>query len=52
MVPLIPTPLAMRDYSGEFRVRIPPHLHRRLAPEAAESNVSLNRLVSARLAHR
>ena len=47
----IPTPLAMRDYSGEFRVRIPPHLHRRLAQEAAESNVSLNRLVSARLAH-
>ena len=47
----IPIPLAMREYSGEFRVRIPPHLHRRLAQEAAESSVSLNRLVSARLAH-
>lgn len=47
----IPIPLATREYSGEFRVRIPPHLHRRLAQEAAESSVSLNRLVSARLAH-
>ena len=47
----IPIPLAMREYSGEFRVRIPPHLHRRLAQEAAESSVSLNRLVSAKLAH-
>jgi predicted HicB family RNase H-like nuclease len=46
-----PLPLAMRSFSGEFRVRIPPHLHRRLAQEAAESHVSLNRLVSARLAH-
>ena len=45
-----PVPLASRPYRGEFRVRIPPHLHRRLAIEAAEANVSLNRLVSAKLA--
>jgi hypothetical protein len=45
-----PLPVASRPYRGEFRVRIPPHLHRRLAIEAAEANVSLNRLVSAKLA--
>lgn len=46
----IPIPVALRPYRGEFRVRIPPHLHRRLAIEAAEAKVSLNRLVSAKLA--
>jgi len=46
----IPPPLAERQYSGEFRVRIPPHLHRRLAVEAAEQRISLNRLASAKLA--
>lgn len=46
----IPIPMALRPYRGEFRVRIPPHLHRRLAVEAAEAKVSLNRLVSAKLA--
>src|SRR5277367_3544704 len=39
-----PTPLAERRYSGEFRVRIPPHVHRALAMEAAEQGISLNRL--------
>lgn len=46
----IPAPLAEKHYSGEFRVRIPPHLHRILALQAAESGVSLNRLASAKLA--
>jgi predicted HicB family RNase H-like nuclease len=46
----IPVPMALQQYRGEFRVRIPPHLHRRLAAEAAEAKVSLNRLVSAKLA--
>jgi predicted RNase H-like HicB family nuclease len=45
----IPTPLAEKRYSGEFRVRIPPNVHRTLALEAAEQGVSLNRLASARL---
>ena len=44
-----PSPLAERHYSGEFRVRIPPHVHRALAIEAAEQGISLNRLASARL---
>jgi predicted HicB family RNase H-like nuclease len=47
----VPTPLSMREYSGQFKVRIPPQVHRHLAIEAAEANISLNRLVSAKLAH-
>ena len=47
---IIPEPLAVRKYSGRFMVRVPPELHRRLAIEAAESGVSLNRLASDRLA--
>jgi len=46
----VPEPMADRKYSGEFKVRIPPHQHRRLAIEASEQGVSLNRLVSAKLA--
>jgi predicted HicB family RNase H-like nuclease len=47
-----PVPLALseKSYSGEFRVRIPPLLHRNLALMAAEQGVSLNRLASAKLA--
>ena len=47
----IPEPLALRKYSGKFMVRIPPEVHRHLAMEAAEERVSLNRLVSGKLAH-
>lgn len=46
----IPVPLAEKKYSGEFRVRIPPEVHRALALQAAEQGVSLNRLASAKLA--
>ncbi len=46
----VPNPIADQSYSGKFMVRIPPELHRRLAIEAAEAGVSLNRLVSLRLA--
>lgn len=46
----IPEPIAVRQYSGKFLVRVPPNLHRRLALEAAEAGVSLNRLASAKLA--
>ncbi|MDR2983634.1 MAG: type II toxin-antitoxin system HicB family antitoxin, partial [Nocardiopsaceae bacterium] len=46
----IPQPLSARTYSGRFVVRVPPEVHRRLAREAAEQHVSLNRLVSDRLA--
>jgi predicted HicB family RNase H-like nuclease len=45
----LPVPLAEKRYSGEFRVRIPPQVHRALALEAAEQGISLNRLASAKL---
>ncbi len=45
----IPIPLATQDYSGKFVVRVPPEIHRKLALEAAEAGVSLNRLVSSKL---
>lgn len=45
----VPEPIALRAYSGKFMVRIPPEVHRRLAMEAAEAGVSLNRLASAKL---
>lgn len=45
----LPNPLCSRRYSGKFMVRVPPEVHRRLALEAAEEDISLNRLVSAKL---
>ena len=45
-----PEPIADRAYSGNFMVRVPPETHRALVIKAAEEGVSLNRLVSARLA--
>ena len=45
----IPAPLAEKVYSGQFKVRIPPQVHRALALQAAEEGVSLNRLASAKL---
>ena len=46
----IPVPLASRAYSGAFKVRIPPSVHQRLSLEAAEQGISLNRLISVKLA--
>nr|WP_319394117.1 toxin-antitoxin system HicB family antitoxin [uncultured Desulfobacter sp.] len=45
----VPLPIASKNYSGKFMVRIPPEVHRNLAIQAAESGVSINRLVSSRL---
>ena len=46
----IPTPISEKSYSGKFQVRITPERHRMLAIEAAEQDVSLNRLISDKLA--
>ena len=46
----VPSALAEKNYSGEFRIRITPMVHRQLAMLAAEQGVSLNRLASAKLA--
>ena len=45
----VPAPLADRTYSGKLLLRTTPDLHRRLAIEAAEAGVSLNRLINSRL---
>ena len=45
----VPEPIACRHYSGKFIVRVPPQVHRKLAIQAAESGVSLNRLASSKL---
>ena len=45
----IPEPIALKRYSGKFMVRVPPQVHKKLAIEAAESGVSLNRLASLKL---
>lgn len=45
----LPEPLSVRKFSGKFVVRIPPQVHRRLAMQAAEDGISLNRLISTKL---
>jgi predicted HicB family RNase H-like nuclease len=45
----VPEPISLKSYSGKFMVRVPPGAHRMLAVKAAESGVSLNRLVSSKL---
>ncbi len=45
----VPEPISRRRYSGKFMVRVPPEIHRKLALEAAEEDISLNRLISAKL---
>lgn len=46
---LVPAPISCRSYSGKFMVRIPPEVHRKLAVQAAEYGVSLNRIASSKL---
>ncbi len=45
----VPEPIATKNFSGKFMVRIPPQTHRSLAIQAAEAGVSLNRLIASRL---
>jgi predicted HicB family RNase H-like nuclease len=45
----VPQPVADREYSGKFQVRVPPAVHRALVLRAAEEGVSLNRFVSSKL---
>lgn len=46
----IPEPLSKKKFSGKIAARVTPDVHRRLALEAAEKGVSMNRLISAKLA--
>jgi predicted HicB family RNase H-like nuclease len=44
-----PEPLSKKQFSGKFTVRVPAEVHRKLAIRAAESKVSFNRYISAKL---
>lgn len=46
---VVPEPIATKNFSGKFMVRVPPQTHRSLAIQAAEAGVSLNRLIASRL---
>lgn len=45
----IPPPLSKRPFSGKLHVRMPEHLHRQLALEAAQQHVSLNQWINLKL---
>jgi hypothetical protein len=45
----VPELIACRSYSGKSVVRVPPDVHRKLAVQAVESGVSLNRIASSKL---
>jgi predicted HicB family RNase H-like nuclease len=46
----LPLPFGVQHFSGKFQVRITEDVHRELVTEAAEQGVSLNHLVSMKLA--
>lgn len=46
----VPSPIASRTYSGKLSARVTPVVHRQLAMEAMEAGVSVNRIVTAKLA--
>jgi predicted HicB family RNase H-like nuclease len=45
----VPVPIACKQYSGKFMVRVSPDIHRNLAIQAAETGVSIDRIASSRL---
>ncbi len=47
----IPQPITNKIFSGQFNVRIDKRIHKKLAIEAIKAGVSLNALVSQKLAH-
>lgn len=45
-----PEPIAAKEFSGEFRLRLPKDLHRKLAVEAQRNQTSLNTYCVRKLA--
>ena len=45
----IPPPLSKRHFSGKLHLRMPEHVHRTLALEAAQQHVSLNQWINLKL---
>lgn len=46
----VPEPLADKSYTGKFALRMSPALHRKLALEAADQGISMNKLLNDKLA--
>jgi predicted HicB family RNase H-like nuclease len=46
----MPPPLSKRPFSGKLHLRMPEHLHRTLAIEAAQQHISLNQWITLKLA--
>lgn len=45
----IPEPFSLHKFSGEFRVRMPPEKHRKIAIEASLQGVSMNHFIVSKL---
>ena len=45
----IPEPFCLHKFSGEFRVRMPPEKHRKIAIEANLAGVSMNQYIVSKL---
>ena len=45
----VPMPMMERAYSGKFTLRLPPQTHQKLALEASEQDISLNRYICSKL---
>jgi predicted HicB family RNase H-like nuclease len=45
----VPEPIATQKFSGRLNLRVPPELHRKLAIEAANHGMPLNKYATERL---
>ena len=45
----VPVPLGEKQFRGHISLRVPPDVHRAMAIQAAEQNVSLNQLILSKL---
>ena len=44
-----PEPLSLHKFSGEFRIRMPPEKHRKIAIESSLSKISMNQFIVNKL---
>jgi len=42
---VVPQPIATKKYSGKISVRVSPEIHKNIAVQAAESGLSINKLI-------
>jgi len=49
---IIPQPITTKNFSGKISVRVTPDIHRNIAVQAAESGLSLNKLIGYHLNRR